>query len=146
LTSKDSAKLGEIERRMRTAHGSLIRSGDLTVRNAKLAIDPLAMAHGFSVKTSTVVEARGGCRSAPKADSIDLRPRRTQKKYVAVYLDGSRVPGGLDMVNMMVPPDDILAIEAYPDVISAPFMWRTNDACAVVAYWTKNGPPVTVGR
>ena len=32
----------------------------------------------------------------------------------------------------------ILAIEAYPDVLSAPFLWRTNDACAVVAYWTKH--------
>ena len=32
---------------------------------------------------------------------------------------------------------DILAIEAYPDVVSAPFIWRKNDTCAVVAVWTK---------
>lgn len=146
LTSKDSAKLRGIEQRMRTAHGTLIKGDDLAVRNADLGSDPLASAHGFSRKSATVVVARGGCQSFPKADSVDMRPTRSKRKYVAVYLDGSRLPGGLEAINRMVPPSDILAIEAYPDVISAPFLWRTNDACAVVAFWTKKPPPVTVGR
>jgi hypothetical protein len=40
-------------------------------------------------------------------------------------------------VNSLIPPGDVLAVEAYPDVTSAPLLWRTNDACAVVAFWTK---------
>jgi hypothetical protein len=56
---------------------------------------------------------------------------------MVVYLDGARVAFGLQGVNDAVRPEDILAVEAYPDVISAPAIWRTNDACAVVAFWTK---------
>jgi hypothetical protein len=37
----------------------------------------------------------------------------------------------------MVPVEDVLAVEAYPDVLSAPAQWRTNDACAVIAFWTR---------
>jgi hypothetical protein len=76
-----------------------------------------------------------------------VNPRISRRqKFIAVYLDGGRLPGGLESINRMVPPSDILAIEAYPDVVSAPFIWRTNDACAVIAYWTKKPPPITVGR
>jgi hypothetical protein len=147
LTSKDSAKLRDIEHRMRTANGTLILGEDLTVRNAKLGSDPLAMARGFRWKSKTVVEARGGCRSYPRSDSMVVNPRASRRqKFIAVYLDGGRLPGGLESINRMVPPSDILAIEAYPDVVSAPFIWRTNDACAVIAYWTKKPPPITVGR
>ena len=70
-------------------------------------------------------------------DSLMPRTGRTLRKVVAIYLDGTRMPGGLESINRMVPVSDILAIEAYPDVLSAPFIWRTNDACAVIAYWTK---------
>jgi hypothetical protein len=59
------------------------------------------------------------------------------EKSLVVYLDGVRVPFGLQGLNDMVRPEEILAIEAYPDVISAPGIWRTNDACAVVAFWTR---------
>jgi hypothetical protein len=31
----------------------------------------------------------------------------------------------------------VLAIEAYPDVISMPYLWRTRGVCAVIAVWTK---------
>jgi len=74
------------------------------------------------------------CTSVSAADSM----LKVGDKSVAVYLDGSRVPGGLEMINRMVPVKDLLAVEAYPDVVSAPFLWRTNDACAVIAFWTKH--------
>jgi hypothetical protein len=145
LSNKDSLVLREIDRRLRVANGSVITAENLAVRNATRATDPLGMARGFRFKSATVVEARSGCRSLPVSDSMDAM-RRNKPKVVAIYLDGNRLPGGLESINRMVPPSDILAIEAYPDVISAPFLWRTNDACAVVAFWTKKPPPVTVGR
>jgi hypothetical protein len=140
LTSKDSAKLRAIELRLRTAHGTLILADNLAVRNASDAIDALSAATGFTVKSSTVVRARGRCESVPKMDTL----MRRGTKVVAIYLDGNRVPGGLEMLNRTIPPSDILAIEAYPDVVSAPFLWRTNDACAVVAYWTRKPPTVVI--
>jgi hypothetical protein len=140
LTSKDSARLRDVERRLRTAHGTLILSDNLAVRNASDAIDALSAATGFSVRSATVVRARGRCESVAKMDTI----MRRGTKVVAIYLDGNRVPGGLEMLNRTIPPSDILAIEAYPDVTSAPFLWRTNDACAVVAYWTRKPPAVVI--
>jgi hypothetical protein len=41
------------------------------------------------------------------------------------------------LLNSDVLPRQILAIEAYSDVITAPLLWRTNDACAVIAVWTR---------
>jgi len=140
LTSKDSAKLRAIAQRMRTARGTLILADNLSIRNADQAADALGAATGFMLKSPNVVRARGGCESFPKMDSV---PKAWQK-VVAIYLDGSRLPGALEALNRMVPPSDILAVEAYPDVMSAPFLWRTRDACAVVAYWTKKPPAVVI--
>jgi hypothetical protein len=146
LSNKDSLVLREIDRRLRTAHGSVLTADHLAVRNAKLASDPIAMAVGFQRKSETVVQGRNLCRSWPRSDSLPPGGHRAMPKVVAIYLDGTRLPGGLESANRMVPPSDILAIEAYPDVISAPFLWRTNDACAVIAFWTRRPPKVTVGR
>jgi hypothetical protein len=125
--------LSEIDQRMRVAFGTLIREDNLSLRNAKLPSEAVAAARGFSYKGTTSYVARDGCRSASRADSL----KRRGSKEIAIYLDGVRFPGGLQSVNDLVKPDDILAIEAYPDVTSAPFLWRTNDACAVIAFWTK---------
>jgi hypothetical protein len=142
LSRHDSAVIRDIKGRMRVASGTVIWADHMSVRNAVLATDAIRAARGFNVKSSTWVVTRGtsgglhgtaNCESLQSAISLN----RLGKKTVAVYLDGGRVPGGLDMVNKMVPVTDILAIEAYPDVISAPFLWRTNDACAVIAFWTK---------
>jgi hypothetical protein len=140
----DSTIIHAIEARMRIASGTLIRSTDEPAENASLATDLLRFARGFRWRGPTRVQTRGSanalqarsaarCESVPEADSILFRGA----KAVAVYLDGSRLPGGLEMINRMVPVGDVLAVEAYPDVLSAPSYWRTNDACAVVAYWTK---------
>jgi hypothetical protein len=119
--------------RMRAASGTLIRGDNLAVRNSTLPSEALTAARGFVYKSTTVYEARTGCRSLQSADTL----KAVGSKEIAVYLDGMRFPGGLQTINDVLKPDDILAIEAYPDVTSAPFLWRTNDACAVVAFWTK---------
>jgi hypothetical protein len=134
---KDDKVLHEIRERLKVASGTLITADNLSVRNSIEASDAVAVAKGFIWKGSTKVTARPWtnteCRSIEHADGT---PKST--RTIAIYLDGSRVPGGLEMVNRMVPPPDILAIEAYPDLMSAPFLWRTNDACAVIAFWTKH--------
>ena len=145
VSTRDSSVMADIAARMRVASGTLITADNLSVRNSTYATDALRMARGFTWKSPTRVWTRGtgtggriGCESLPTADSIVKRVGvRTVPKVIVVYLDGTKLPGGLESINRMVPKDDILAIEAYPDVLSAPFLWRTNDACAVIAYWTK---------
>lgn len=135
----DSATIRDIESRLLAAHGTLIRADHLAVRNSVEASDALRAAHGFRWKSPTVVAGRpyvNGLRTE-ECEKPASGMTGTKDKGVAVYLNGSRVPGGLETLNQMVPPADILAIEAYPDVVSAPFLWRTNDACAVIAFWTK---------
>jgi hypothetical protein len=138
----NAATLIDIRERLKSANGTLITSDNLSVRNSTQAGDANRMATGFRWKGPTKISARpyvtsGGalrdCESASTADAI----RRDGEKEVAIYLNGNRVPGGLQALNQMVLPKDILAIEAYSDVVSAPFIWRKNDTCAVVAIWTK---------
>ena len=62
---------------------------------------------------------------------------RARTRTLAVYLDGARVIGGLAELRTSVTMRDILAMEAYQDIATAPLEWRTNDACAVIAIWTK---------
>jgi hypothetical protein len=146
VSHRDSTVLHDIEARLRVASGTLITADNPSVKSSTYATDALRVARGFSWKSPTRVLTRGTamsgggsarCESIPSMDSIQPRTGRTLKKVVVVYLDGTRMPGGLESINRMVPVSDILAIEAYPDVLSAPFLWRTNDACAVIAYWTK---------
>jgi hypothetical protein len=155
ISQRDSSVMEDIRRRMLVASGTLITADNLSVRNSTYATDALRIARGFAWKSPTRVQTRGTsggaagsvrCESLPSMDSVIPRRGRSIKKSVAVYLDGSRMPGGLESINRMVPVADILAIEAYPDVLSAPFLWRTNDACAVIAYWTKRPSKVSVGR
>lgn len=133
LTPRNQKILKDIGDRMRVASGTLIDSDNLSLRNATLPSEAIVAAKGFSYKSTTVFEARNGCRSIGRADSLP----KVGSKQIAIYLDGARFRGGLQVLNDMVKPWDILAIEAYPDVLTAPFLWRTNDACAVVAFWTR---------
>jgi hypothetical protein len=128
--------LDAISQRMLANGGSLILPDNLSLRNAIYASDGLRFARGFRVNGAEV-------QGRPYSQGISMRAC-TSKDYIpigdrgiAVYLDGVRVPFGLQGVNDLVRPDEILAIEAYPDVISAPGIWKTNDACAVVAVWTR---------
>lgn len=128
--------LEDIDQRMRAGNGTLIGSDNLSLRNAVYASDGVRFARGFRVSGSNV-QGRPYSQgiSIKSCESKDLVP--VGEKSIAVYLDGVRVPFGLQGVNDLIRPQEILAIEAYPDVISAPGLWKTNDACAVIAFWTK---------
>lgn len=132
----DQAILDAILLRMRSAWGTLVLPSDLSLRNASFAGDAVRWARGFRTWGSTVTGRPYFSGMGQKAcTSREVIP--VGEKGMIVYLDGARVPFGLQGVNDAVRPEDILAVEAYPDVISAPTIWRTNDACAVVAFWTK---------
>src|SRR4051812_43693902 len=99
---RDSTVLRNIEARMRVASGTLVRSTDAPAENARLATDLLRFARGFRWRNPTWVQTRGSasalqapsaarCESVPVADSV----LRRGSKAVAIYLDGSRLPGGL---------------------------------------------------
>ena len=128
--------LDGISQRMLANGGSLILPDNPSMRNAIYASDGLRFARGFLVNVSSI-------QGRPYSQGISLQPCTSKdyipigEKGIAVYLDGVRVPSGLQAVNDLVRPEEVLAIEAYPDVISAPGTWKTNDACAVVAVWTR---------
>jgi hypothetical protein len=62
---------------------------------------------------------------------------RGNRKEIAMYVDGQRYKDDLSGLDRILLPGQVFAAELYPDVVSAPFIWRTPDACAVIAFWTK---------
>ena len=147
VAKRDQRVLDDIDERMRVAAGTLIKAGDPFLATAMEASDAIRAGRGFIWKGPTRIETgrpastRGGSKPCASTSSNTPLPAAGPvqgRMEIAIYLDGSRVPGGLETVNNMVRPDDILAIETYPEVLSAPFLWRTPDACAVVAFWTKH--------
>lgn len=138
--SRDLKVLDAIVARSRVANGTMFMPGNEWLRAADVVTDVLGAAKGFRVKDATHVYIRG-CDDSTSRGGAGLRsgdrsPGSTGKD-LAVYVDGARLGTGLPGLNNMLPVSQVLAIEAYPDVISAPFLWRTNDACAVLAVWTK---------
>ncbi|MEP6621547.1 MAG: carboxypeptidase-like regulatory domain-containing protein [bacterium] len=125
---RDMKILTQVQERMRTAHGTAILAGNAYLDDAIQTTDAIRGAVGFLVQSPTKVlgrlDGKNGSRCA----------------RVAVYLDGDRLPVGpmgLEMANNMLPVKQVLAVEAYPDMTTAPFVWQTHDACAVVAIWSK---------
>ena len=116
--------------------------GNPWLRDALFPVDVVRAARGFRYTNPTKICARLGCVPAPSElkctlDGDDL-PSLTDKKTIALYVDGERLRGGLWALNDFVPIKDVLAIETYPDAASAPFAYRTTrDVCAVIAVWTK---------
>jgi Carboxypeptidase regulatory-like domain len=137
---RDAKTLDAIVARSRVADGTMFLPGNEWLKSADLAANVLGAAKGFRVKDATSIYTRG-CGDYSKATNGDVTESRMTNngaRVLAVYLDGARVPTGLPGLNNMITMSQVLAIEAYPDVISAPFLWRTRDACAVVAVWTKH--------
>lgn len=120
----DVKVLDDILKRARTSFGTVFLPGHDALKAALTPADVLRSARGFTYLSSDTVRARGcGIRSG--------------NKKLLVYLDGLRYPQGLEELKNMVPMRDLLAVEAYPDAISTPLLYRTSDACAVIAVWTK---------
>ena len=111
--------------RHRIASGSVFLPGSPELRDAQRVTDLLSTARGFTVLSPTNIRARNTATGA-----------RCEK--IGVYVNGVRAIEGVEVLDATVRPDQVLAVEAYPDVMSAPFEWRTADGtCAVVAMWTR---------
>ncbi len=119
--------LNDIHDRMRTAAGTAFLPGNSWLASAVFPVDVVRAARGFTYRSPTEILARPQATSScPGAG-----------KQIAIYVDGIKYSGGLVELNNLVPMNQVLAIETYPDVIAAPGPWRTTDACAVIAVWTK---------
>ena len=118
--SGDLKVLRDVMDRRRFLAGTVFLPGNPTLQSALYPADVLTVARGFWSG-----RARGCTHVGPTG------------KRLIVYIDGVRFPGGLEQLNSMVTIREVLAIEVYPDIISLPYLWRTSDACAVIAVWTK---------
>lgn len=121
--SPNTRLLNDIVERSRSATGTVFLPGNSWLESANAPVDVLRAAVGFRYIGPGTVEGRLQCRK------------------IDVYLDGFRMVDLVQLTNA-VPMKKILAIEAYPDIATAPFMYRTYDTaerpCAVVAVWTKH--------
>jgi protocatechuate 3,4-dioxygenase beta subunit len=138
---KDDLVIRGILERNRIAAGTMFLPGNPWLRDALFPADVVRAARGFMYKGPTTICARLGCISGGcvlAGDDLPPDPRIAgTKKTIVLYVDGERLRGGLPALNDFVPVEQILAIETYPDVMSAPFIWRSKDACAVIAVWTR---------
>lgn len=114
--------LSEIAERRKTSFGTFFMPGNSWLQTALYPADVLRAARGFTYISDRVVKARGCAYQSGK---------------LVVYLDGNRFPLGFEELVNQLPVKDILAIEAYPDMLAVPAQWRTGDACAVVVVWSK---------
>ena len=119
--------LNDILERKRTASGTQFLPDNVWLQSAIYPADVLRAARGFTYVSLDQVRARG-C-----SESGHVGP----PKRIIVYVDGSRFMGGFAELSTFVNMRDVLAIEAYADMISVPSQWRTIDACAIIAVWTK---------
>jgi hypothetical protein len=139
--TRDELVIRGIVERNRIGGGTMFLPGNPWLRDALFPVDVVRAARGFRYTNPTKICARLGCVPAPSElkctlDGDDL-PSLTDKKTIALYVDGERLRGGLRALNDFVPIKDVLAIETYPDAASAPFVFKTRDVCAVIAVWTK---------
>ena len=135
----DAKILGAIASRRSTSLGTVFLPGNVYLESSYDPADALRAATGFRYVSPEVLLSSGcGFRYPPaEAPPIETGPARARARRLAVYLDGARVAGGLAELRTAVTMRDILAMEAYQDIASAPMEWRTNDACSVLAIWTK---------
>jgi hypothetical protein len=111
--------------RHRVASGTVFLPGSPQLLGAQRVTDLLNAARGFTVVGPTDVRAR--------STTTGERCRK-----IGVYVNGVRAIEGVEVLDAIARPDQVLAVEAYPDLMSAPFEWRTGDGtCAVVAMWTR---------
>ncbi len=131
--------LKAIEARRRYANGTLFMPGNDWLAIARDPADLVRDAAGFRYINEEKVLASGcGFKDLPTERQATIAmTQKPRDRVLAIYLDGLRVVGGLPELRTVVTMRDVLAVEAYQDVATAPIEWRTYDACAVLAIWTK---------
>lgn len=135
----DARILGAIASRRSTSLGTVFLPGNVYLESSYDPADALRAATGFRYVSPEVLLSSGCGFRYPPTDvpRIATGAVGARTRSLAVYLDGARVAGGLSELRTAVTMRDILAMEAYQDIASAPMEWRTNDACSVLAIWTK---------
>ncbi|MEP6990712.1 MAG: carboxypeptidase regulatory-like domain-containing protein [bacterium] len=132
--SRELRVLDDIALRNRVASGTVFLPGNSWLAAADTPADVLRAARGF-IQVSPTRAMITGCGGSTPVGGDKVEEHKT--KNLVVYLDGERLGTGLQGLADAVQMRDVLAIETYPDVQFAPFLWRTNDACAVMAVWTR---------
>jgi hypothetical protein len=132
--------LAAIASRRTSSVGSVFLRGNEWLESALDPADVVRGAAGFRYVSPEVVLASGcGFAYPPSNDPqpVPRGPPRQRTRTLIVYLNGARVVGGLPALSNAVNMREVLAVEAYQDVANAPSEWRTFDACAILAIWTK---------
>ena len=129
--------LNAIAGRRRTSIGTVFLPGNSWLESSYDPADVVRGAPGFRYVSADVLLSSGCGFRYPPSDEPALGRSPAKTRTLAVYLDGARVMGGLPELKTSVTMRDVLAVEAYQDIFSAPMEWRTNDACSVLAIWTK---------
>ena len=131
--------LSAIASRRTTSVGSVFLRGNEWLESALDPADVVRGAMGFKYVSPEVILASGCGFKYPPADRPTFASATAQgrTKTLVVYLNGARVVGGLPELQTAVNMREVLAVEAYQDIANAPMEWRTFDACAVLAIWTK---------
>ena len=136
----DTKILSAIASRRTVSVGSVFLPGNEWLESSYDPADVLRSSPGFRYVNPDVLLSSGcGYKYPPSSDEPTSMnsPMKVRGRTLAVYLNGLRVVGGLAELRTSVTMKNVLAIEAYQDVFTAPIEWRTNDACAVMAVWTK---------
>jgi hypothetical protein len=119
------ATIGFLARRRTSAGGAFLGPSELAERQARMVTDMLRGVRGLQVHPSTsgfgaVVRGRGDCRPD-------------------VFVDGTLAEGGADVIDDLVVPNDLLAVEIYggPGETPLEFVPPLGGECGAVVLWTK---------
>jgi hypothetical protein len=130
--TRETKILTDVLFRKRYGSGTVFLPDNFLLKGAMFPTDVLRAARGFFAnKDPDSIKVRG-CEYPPQR-----RTTTTRGKTIKVYVDGALYPPGIAGLNSLIRASDILAIEAYPDLVGVPPQWRTSDACALVIVWTK---------
>jgi hypothetical protein len=122
---------GYFQRRDYSPGGFFVEREEIEKRNPIFLTDLFRRALGFRVVPTdgfgnTVVSRRAIITFQSPGNCVP-----------AIYLDGMQVEGILDHI---VHPDDVEAIEAYAGISQIPSRWLGfHSACGVVVIWTRRG-------
>lgn len=120
--------LEEVLRRKRIGMGTVFLPGSPALQSATWTSDVMKEARGFAYGGANAIRGRTRC------------------KNIAVYVDDVLQPDGFNGVDAIASPHDVLAVETFPDILSAPVKYRIMKEvlgvpgqlyCAVVLVWTK---------
>jgi hypothetical protein len=109
--------LNGVVRRGREASGTQFLPGNTHLETAIRPSDVLRWANG------ALMTANRSC------GGTNLR--------VEAYLNGAPIAGGIASIDALVPIQDVLAIEVYPNKMFLPVFYQTGNVCAVFAVWTR---------